>query len=92
MPFAKNKIEWFGFEINQHGIKALVTKTEAIQSLKALNTCKQLKSFLGSVHLLTKLVPNSAKQCRVSRELLKKDNKFIGTTKHQTAFENKKST
>ena len=28
--FAKNKIEWLGFEINQHGIKPLVTKTEAI--------------------------------------------------------------
>ena len=28
--FAKNKIEWLGFEISQPGIKPLVTKTEAI--------------------------------------------------------------
>ena len=85
--FAKNKIEWLGFEINQHGIKPLVTKTEAIQSPKAPNTCKQLKSFLGSVHHLTKFVPNLATQCRIFRELLKKDNKYVWTTKHQTAFE-----
>ena len=58
--FAKNKIKWLGFEINQNGIKPLVSKTEAIQNLKAPNTCKQLKSFLGSVHHLTKLVPNLA--------------------------------
>ena len=75
------------FEINQHGIKPLVTKTEAIKSLKAPNTCKQLKSFLGSVHHLTKFVPNLATQCRIFRELLKKDNKYVWTTKHQTAFE-----
>ena len=36
----KSKIEWIRFEINQHGISLLATKTEAIQSLKAPNTCK----------------------------------------------------
>ena len=86
--FAKNKIEWLGFEINQNGIKPLVSKTEAIQYLKAPNTCKQLKSFLGSVHHLTKFVPNLAIQCRVFRDLLKKDNKYKWEHKHQAAFEN----
>ena len=89
--FAKNKTEWLGFEINQHGIKPLVAKTEDIQNLNAPHTCKQLKSFLGSVHHLTKFVPNLATQCRIFQELLKKDVKYILTTKHQTAFE-KKST
>ena len=44
--------------------------TEAIQNLKALNTCKQLKSFLGSVHHLTKFVPILATQCSLFWELL----------------------
>ena len=81
------KIEWLGFEINQHGIKPLVTKTEAIQSLKAPNTCKPFESFLGGVHHLTKFVPTLATQCRVFPELLKKDIKYLWTTKNQTAFE-----
>ena len=85
--FAKNEIEWLGFAINQNGIKPLVTKTEAIQNLKALNTCKELKSFLGSVHHLTKFVSNLAIQCRVFRDLLKNDNKYHWEQKHQIAFE-----
>ena len=88
--FAKNKIEWLGFEINQNGIKPLISKTEAIQNQKAPNTCKQLKSFLGSVHHLIKFVPNLAIQCIVFRDLLKKDNKYKWDHKHQIAFENLK--
>ena len=77
-----------GFEINQNGIKPLISNTEAIQNLKAPNTCKQLNSFLGSVHHLTKFVPNLAIQCSVFRDLLKKDNKYKWEHKHQIAFEN----
>ena len=85
--FAKNEIEWLGFAINQNGIKPLVRKTEAIQNLKAPNTCKKFKSFIGSVHHLIKFVPNLAIQCRVFRDLLKKDNKYHWEQKHQIAFE-----
>ena len=85
--FAKNEIDWLGFAINQNGIKPLVSKTEAIQNLKAPNICKQLNSFLGSVHHLKKFVPNLAIQCRVFRDLKKKDNKYHWEQKHQIAFE-----
>ena len=83
--FAKNEIEWLGFAINQNGMKPLVSKTEAIQNLKNLkapNICKHLKSFLGSVHHLTKFVTNLAIQGRVFRDLLKKDNKYHWEQKH----------
>ena len=83
----KKQVEWLGFETNQNGIKPLISKTEAIQNLKAPNTCKQLKSFLGSVHHLTNIVPNLAIQCRVFRGLLKKDNKYHWEQKNQIAFE-----
>ena len=85
--FAKNEIEWLEFAINQNGIKQLVSKTEAIQNLKSPNRCKQLKSFLGSVHHLTKFVPNLAIHCRVFRDLLKKDNKYHWEQKHEKALE-----
>ena len=86
--FAKYKIEWLGFEINQHGVKPLVSKTEAIQNQKDPKTCKQLKSFLGSVQHLKKFVPNLAIQCTVFRDLLKKENKCLWIQKHLISFEN----
>ena len=92
--FKKNKIEWLGFEINQIGLKPLISKTEAIQNLKAPNTCKQLKSFLGSVHhgsVHKKRPPrksSSEASTRVFRDLLKKDNKYKWEHKDQIAFEN----
>ena len=61
--------------MNQHGIKPLVSKREAVQILKEPSTCKQLKFFLGSFHHLTKLVPNPAIQCIVVSEVLKNGNK-----------------
>ena len=59
--FAKNTIEWLGFTITPSGITPLVTKTEAITKLDNPKTLKQLRSFLGSVHHLTKFIPNLAK-------------------------------
>ena len=88
-PLRKTKIEWLGFEINQHGIKPLVSKTEAMQRLNSPITCKRLISFLGNVHDLTKFVPNLAIQFRVFREMLKKEKKYTWNQKHQVAFENK---
>ena len=49
--FAKYKITWLGYEIVQKSIKHIVSKTQAILNLKPPSSHKQLKSFLGSVHL-----------------------------------------
>ena len=86
--FAKNKITWLGYEIDQKGIKPIVSKTQAILNLKPPTSNKQLKSFLGSVHHLTKFIPNLAPLCREFRNLLQKDTKYIWTNHHQTKFEN----
>ena len=40
--FAKIKIKLLGFEISQQGIKPLVSKTDALQSLKARKTANNL--------------------------------------------------
>ena len=56
--FAKNTIEWLGFTITPTGITPLITKTEAIIKLDNPKTLKRLRSFLGSVHHLTKFISN----------------------------------
>ena len=85
---AKYKIAWLGYEIDQKGIKPIVSKTQAILNLKPPSSHKQLKSFLGSVHHLTKFIPNLAPLCRDFRNLLQKDTKYVWTNHHQTKIEN----
>ena len=52
---------------------------------------KQLRSFLGSVHHLSKFIPNLAKICHPLRPLLKKNEKFIWNETHQLHFEHIKT-
>ena len=94
--FAKNIIEWLGFTITPSGITPLVTKTEAITKLDNPKTLKQLRSLLGSVHHLTKFIPNLAKFSEPLRPLLKKNpesknNKLDWREEHSLAFNNIKS-
>ena len=86
--FAKNKITWLGYEIEQKSIKPIVSKTQAILNLKPPSSHKQLKSLLGSVHHLTKFIPNLAPLCREFSNLLQRDTKYLWTNHHQTKFEN----
>ena len=86
--FAKGKVTWLGYEIDQKGIKPIVSKTQAILNLKPPTSHKQLKSFLGTVHHLTKFIPNLAPLCREFRNLLQKYTKYVWTNHHQTKFEN----
>ena len=85
--FAKNKITWLGHEITEKGLKPVISKTQAIINLKPPTTHRQLKSFLGSVHHLTKFIPNLATLCRGFRDLLQKDTKYVWTDNHQSDFE-----
>ena len=91
-PFAKHQINWLGFTFSKNGVKPIESKTAAIAEIKAPKTLKQLRSFLGSVHHLSKFIPNLAKDCHPLRPLLKKNLKFIWTEKHQTHFEHIETT
>ena len=84
--FAKQKIKWLGYEINGESIKPIVTKTQAILNLKHPSTQKQLESFLGSIHDLTKFIPNLANLCKDFRKLLQKDTNFVWLEHHEYAF------
>ena len=81
--FAKHQINWLGFTFSQNGVKPVESKTAAIAEIKAPKTLKQLQSFLGNVHHLSKIIPNLAKICHHLRPLLKKSEKFIWTDIHE---------
>ena len=89
--FAKHQINWLGFTFSQSGVKPIESKTAAIAEIKAPKILKQLRSFLGSVHHLSKFIPNLAKICHPLRPLLKKNEKLLWTEYHQTHFEHIKT-
>ena len=84
--FAKQEISWLGYKITQTGISPLESKTSAILSLQAPNTLKQLRSFLGSVHYSSKLIPNLAQLCHPLRPLLRKSTKYSWIDEHTIYF------
>ena len=77
-----------GYEIDEKGTKRIVSKTQATLNQKPPTSHKQLESFLGRVHHLTKFIPNLASLCREFRNLLQKDTKYVWTNHHQTKFKN----
>ena len=84
--FAKQQISWLGYNITQSGISPLESKTSSIISLQPPNTLKKLRSFLGSVHYISKFIPNLAQLCHPLRPLLRKSTKFVWTDTHTLHF------
>ena len=73
--FAKQELSWLGYNITQSGTSPLETKTSSILSLQPPNTLKKLRSFLNSVHYISKFIPNLAQLCHPLRPLLRKSTK-----------------
>ena len=69
--FACKQVEWLGYIINSEGTKPFTQKTEAIEKLSPPKTFKQLKSFMGSIHHLTRYILNLAQTAAALRPLLK---------------------
>ena len=84
--FAKQQISWLGYNITQSGISPLESKTSSIMSIQPPNTLKKLRSFLGSVHYISKVIPNLAQLCHPLRPLLRKSTKYIWTDTHTLHF------
>ena len=73
MSFCKTPDKLVGFKFSKKGVKPIESKTAAIAEFTAPKTLKQLRSFLGSVHNLSKFITNLAKICHPLRPLLKKN-------------------
>ena len=74
--FGFKQVEWLGYVINEYGTIAMQKRTDAIVQLTHPKTFKQLKSFMGSIHHLSKFIPNLAQLCTPLRPLLSSENKF----------------
>ena len=84
--FAKLEIDWLRYHVSQSGILPAESKTSATLSLEAPKTKKKLRSFLGSVHYISKFIPNLAQISHSLQPLLKKSSKFIWTEEHENLF------
>ena len=72
--FFQPAVNWLGHNLSIHGIIPKITKTEAIANLKPPKSLKQLRSFMGSINHLSKLIPNAASLTEKLRPLLKEEN------------------
>ena len=84
--FDKIEIEWLGYKFTQYGIALLETKTSAMLNLTAPKKLKQLRSFLGCLHCLGKLIPSISQLCHPLRPQLKKNTTFIWNNEPETHF------
>ena len=84
--FAKLEIDWLGFHFPQAFILPIKSKTSAILSLEAPKRVKKLRSFLRSVHYISKFIPSFAQISHPLRPLLKKLTKFIWTETNENCF------
>ena len=69
--FAKKEIEWLGYKFTKTGLSPIENKTAAILAIPPPPALKHLRSFLGSVHYISKFLPNLAQLCHPFRPLLK---------------------
>ena len=89
--FACKQIEWLGFNINSEGRTPLTKKTEAIEKLSLPKPFMQLNSFMGSIHHLTRYIPNLAQVAAALRPLLKnieKKKSLERSSEHNNALKN----
>lgn len=84
--FARN-FEYLGHEINEHGIKPLQKKVQAIKDYPRPKNLKEIQRFLGLCGYYRKFVPNFARIAKPITSLLKKDMPFIWADAQQKAFE-----
>ena len=85
--FAKTEIEWLGYKFIQTGMSPHENKTAAILAIPPPSTLKRLRSFLDSVHYISKFIPNFAQFCHPLRPILKKVGKFLWTEEHIKHFD-----
>ena len=72
--YFRTEVNWLGHKLTPEGITPKNTKTEAILKLQHPKSLKQLRSFMGSINHLSKLIPNAASLANELRPLLREEN------------------
>ncbi|BES98873.1 Hypothetical Protein NTJ_11689 [Nesidiocoris tenuis] len=84
--FGKSSMRYLGHIIDATGIRPTDQHVTAIRDAPRPSDSTSLKSFLGMITFFIKFVPNAARILQPLYALLKKDTKWIWTTKCQQAF------
>ena len=71
--FEKHEVEFYGFTVNQNGVKPLESNTKAILDLPEPTNITEVASFLGMSNFYMKFVPFYADITEPLRKLLRKD-------------------
>lgn len=69
--FGVNEITFLGYTVNEHGIKPLAERIEAIGKFSEPATVKQLRRYLGMINFYRRFIPGTAKILQPLNELMK---------------------
>jgi len=84
--FLRREVNYLGHVISETGVKPDPKKILAVQEFPRPKNAKNIKQFLGLAGYYRKFIPDFSKIAKPLTELLKKDVKFIWTSKQEDAF------
>jgi len=89
--FHVTETKYLGFVITTEGIATDPEKIDVVQSWKAPETEKGVRSFLGFCNFYRRFIHNYSRIARPLVELTRKDQPFVWTEKYQSAYEELKT-
>jgi len=81
-----NQIKFLGHIIDENGVKANPSRIAALEKLPPPTDLSGVRRILGMLNQLAKFVPHLAGKTEPLHQLLKKNNLFQWTAKHQTTL------
>ena len=84
--FGVSEVKYVGHILSGKGIKPDPDKVEAIRQIPAPTNSRELSRFLGMLTYLAKFIPNLSSRNPNLRNLLKKDDLWLWTEKHEKEF------
>ena len=83
----QEKVVYLGHQIDQHGLKTLQSKVDAVKMFPTPKTVDKVRSFLGLTGYYHKFVKNYAFIAHPLSSLLKKNANFVWGPEQQKAFD-----
>lgn len=80
-----------GHIIDANGIRPILTKVNAIQSMPALGNMSELRSFLRSINQFNSFILNLLPSCHVLHRLLQKNSNWSWGNPEQETFDQLKT-
>ena len=87
--FAKEQIEWLGFEMTNTRASPVNDKMQGTTKKLGLSNLKGLRSYLGAVNKLNNFIPNLAALCFLFGNIVKKDANWFWSDEPEKAFTKK---